>query len=226
MAQIDKGIEIVQEEAEKKLPDGRNISCIVVATPFYDCDGNRIGIIEDFRDISERKRMERQLQDMAVTDELTGLNNRRGFMALASQQLQYIKRSNSEAFLLFADLDNMKTINDTLGHKAGDLALQATAEMLRAVVRKADIVSRMGGDEFAALMGTNPAEASEEAVLRRLDVELVKVNQERPPNEQVSISFGLVRATKETTLQQLLSMADAKMYAVKKERRAVREMAL
>ncbi len=225
MVQIAKGKKIVREEAEKKLPNGRHISCMVVASPFSDCDGKQIGIIEDFRDISERKKMEQQLRDMAVTDELTGLHNRRGFMGMASQQLESIKRSNGLAFLLFADLDNMKTINDTLGHKAGDLALQATAEMLRAAVRKADIVSRMGGDEFAALMNTNPKEASEEAVLKRLNMELARINRKRPQDEQISISFGLVRATKETTLEQLLRMADAKMYAVKKKRRVEGEMA-
>lgn len=226
MAQIKKGKKIVQEEAEKTLPDGRNISCMVVATPFYDCDGECIGIIEDFRDISERRQMEQQLQRMAVTDELTGLNNRRGFMTMASQQLQCIKRSKSLAFLLFADLDNMKKINDTLGHKAGDQALQATAEMLRGVVRKADIISRMGGDEFAALMGTNPEEDSEDAVLKRLDDALVRINMSRLEEEQIFISFGLVRATPETTLEQLLSMADAKMYVVKEKRKAQRETAV
>jgi diguanylate cyclase (GGDEF)-like protein/PAS domain S-box-containing protein len=225
MVQIAKGKKIVREEADKELPNGRHISCMVVASPFSDCDGKQIGIIEDFRDISERKKMEQQLRDMAVTDELTGLYNRRGFMGMASQQLQCIKRSNCLAVLLFADLDNMKTINDTLGHKAGDLALQATAEMLRSVVRKADIVSRMGGDEFAALMSTNPKEASEEAILKRLNMELARINRKRPRDEQISISFGLVCATKETTLEQLLSMADAKMYAVKEKRRVERKMA-
>ncbi|BCO08232.1 hypothetical protein GF1_06080 [Desulfolithobacter dissulfuricans] len=220
MEQIKKGRKIVREEAEKKRPDGKVLTCLTVARPFVNPKGQFMGIIEDFRDISERKHLEQQLQTLSVTDELTGLNNRRGFMTLAAQQLQCIKRSGNEAFLLFADLDNMKRINDTLGHEAGDRALQTTARILQATVRKSDVVARMGGDEFAILLGTNPAEASEEVILRRLNEELARVNKERPQEEQIAISFGIVRAEPGTTLDKLLNLADKKMYAVKKQRKA------
>ena len=217
---IKRGRKIIREEMEKKRPDGKILTCLTVAKPFTNSKGKLIGIIEDFRDISERKDLEHQLQILSVTDELTGLNNRRGFMTLAAVQLQCIKRSGNEAFLLFADLDNLKRINDTLGHDAGDWALQTTARILRATVRESDIVARMGGDEFAGLFCTNPEEASGEVILRRLNAELARVNKTRPPGEQIAISFGLVRAGPDTTLEELLILADKKMYAVKKQRKA------
>lgn len=218
--QIQDNKQKVLEEAEKILPDGKRITCMVVASPFFDSQGKRIGIIEDFRDISLKKQVEQRLRDMAITDELTGLNNRRGFMHLGTQQLQCINRSNNEAFLLFADLDNMKTINDTLGHEAGDLALQTTAKILRATVREADLIGRMGGDEFAVLFSVNPQEASEKRILERLNRELEKINAALVPEQQISISFGLVRATAEIPLETLLNLADKKMYAVKQQRKA------
>jgi len=217
---INKAEQTILEEAEKILPDGKRITCLMMAKSYTDHKGNLIGIIENFRDISDRKQLELRLQTLSVTDELTGLNNRRGFMTLAAQQLQNIKRSDNEAFLLFADLDNMKNINDTQGHDAGDRVLQVTARILRATVRESDIVARMGGDEFAVLLGTNPLESSEKVILKRLNMELVKANKGQPQEEQIAISFGLVRATAETTLEELLILADKKMYATKQQRKS------
>lgn len=141
-------------------------------------------------------------------------------LTLAGQHLKSIRRSGDEAFLLFADLDNMKVINDTLGHKAGDQTLQTTARMLRSTLREPDIIGRMGGDEFAILMGTNPAKDSEKGILRRLNTALAGVNRDRPPESRIAISIGLARAEEKTTLKELLMLADKKMYAVKQQRKA------
>ncbi len=102
-------------------------------------------------DVTENVRLREQLHELSVTDELTGLANRRGFMILAEQQRKLVRRGHSMV-LLYMDLNDFKSINDTLGHNAGDEALVETAAILRTCVRESDILARMGGDEFAALL--------------------------------------------------------------------------
>ena len=217
---IRKGGEHIANESLKVRPDGTTSTCLVTATPFYNGNGELTGIIEDFRDISERKRMEQQLQTLSTTDELTGLCNRRGFMNLAQQQLNYVERAGGEIFIIFADLDNMKWINDKLGHKAGDKALILTAKLLRTAVRDTDIIGRMGGDEFAVLLTSASSSDSEPILLARLEHELAEINKGLPLEQQIAISFGIAHNPGEATLEELLIMADAKMYAVKKKRKA------
>jgi diguanylate cyclase (GGDEF)-like protein/PAS domain S-box-containing protein len=216
---ISKGIEHIEHDAEKVRPDGTILSCMITATPFYNDSGELTGIIEDFRDISERKRLEQQLQALSTTDELTGLCNRRGFMNLAQQQLNYVERGGGEVFIIFADLDNMKWINDTQGHEIGDMALILTAKLLRIAVRDTDIVGRMGGDEFAVLLTSVSSSDSEPILLARLEQELAEINKGLPPEQQISISFGIVHNQGGSSLEELLALADAKMYAAKKKRK-------
>ena len=164
--------------------------------------------------------MEQQLQTLSITDELTGLCNRRGFMTLAQQQLSYVERAGGEVFIIFADLDDMKWINDTLGHEAGDKALVLTAGLLRATVRDPDIVGRMGGDEFAVLLTSASSSDSEAIVLARLEQELAEINKVLPPEYQIAISFGIAHDPGNISLEELILLADTKMYAVKKGKKA------
>lgn len=217
---ISKGAKHVENESEKVRADGSIATCLMVATPFYNTKGELTGILEDFRDISDRKEMEQRLQTLSTTDELTGLCNRRGFMNLAQQQLDYVKRTGGEIFLIFADLDNMKWINDNLGHEQGDQALIITARLLRAAVRDADIVGRMGGDEFAVLLTSASSSDSEPILLARLEDELAEINKDLPAERQIGISFGIAHYLGHHSLEQLLIQADARMYEVKKKRKA------
>src|SRR5579885_3216035 len=95
--------------------------------------------------------LERELRSLALTDDLTGLYNRRAFLTLASQQMKLSRRKGKSLLLFFADVDGLKRINDEFGHQAGDLAIARTAEALERSFRKSDIVARIGGDEFVAL---------------------------------------------------------------------------
>jgi diguanylate cyclase (GGDEF)-like protein/PAS domain S-box-containing protein len=216
---ISKGSEHIERDAEKVRPDGSILSCMVTATPFYNNSGELTGIIEDFRDISERKRLELQLQTLSTTDELTGLCNRRGFINLAKHQLDLAKRGGSEVFVIYADLDNMKWINDTLGHEAGDKALILTAKLLRTAVRDTDVVGRMGGDEFAVLLTSASSSDSEPILLARLEQELAKINKGLPQQQQIAISFGIAHNPGDISLEEILVLADAKMYGVKMKRK-------
>jgi len=216
---IQKRSQYVESEQERVTVDGRTLTCLLTVSPFNSAKGKLVGIIEDFRDITERKRLERQLETLSTTDELTGLCNRRGFMHLAQQQLDYAKRAGGETFLIFADLDNMKWINDHLGHKAGDKALILTARLLRTTIRDADIVGRMGGDEFAVLLTAESSTASEPILLARLEQELAEINKKLPREERIAISFGIAHNLGGVSLEELIAQADARMYAVKERKK-------
>ena len=95
--------------------------------------------------------MDRQVRTLAITDELTGLYNRRGFLAAATHQLKLAHRNAQSVLLFYCDVDNLKAINDSFGHREGDLALVRTANALERTFRDSDILARPGGDEFAVL---------------------------------------------------------------------------
>lgn len=102
--------------------------------------------------LAEQAQRIRQLENLSITDELTGLFNRRGFTEALDRVLAACKRHGEPGLLILVDLDRFKAINDTYGHLAGDAVLKGTADLLRSTVRKSDIVARLGGDEFAVLL--------------------------------------------------------------------------
>ncbi|MCX7823282.1 MAG: sensor domain-containing diguanylate cyclase [Syntrophobacterales bacterium] len=169
------------------------------------------------RDITERKMMEEQLQTMSITDELTGLYNRRGFFILGEQQLKVTERTKKPLLLFYIDLDKMKQINDEFGHKEGDQALIDVAYILKGVFRKSDVICRIGGDEFVVL-GIEASNGAEDAILGRLYNMLDVFNSSRIRGYQLSLSIGIARYDPENPIEldQLLSKADENMYKQKK----------
>jgi diguanylate cyclase (GGDEF)-like protein len=166
--------------------------------------------------------LDRELRSLALTDVMTCLYNRRAFYALATQQLKVVHRKGQGLLLFFADVDNLKNINDTFGHREGDLALIRTADVLEQTFRTSDILARLSGDEFAVLA----LEASSQdrgAILRRLDQHLKEVSLQEP-RYTLSLSVGVARfdPKNEITLGELLSQADRAMYEVKKSRPKIR----
>lgn len=168
------------------------------------------------RDITERKLQEERLRDMAILDELTGLYNRRGFMALATQHLKQAKRAKRRALLLFADLNGLKRINDTHGHADGDRAIITAAEVLNRTFRDSDVVARIGGDEFAILAIEADTE-SVDAIKLRLQSALDAANRGNKAYE-VSVSVGIVPYDPEThsSVEELMEVADRDMYTNKR----------
>lgn len=161
----------------------------------------------------DRKRKEDELREMSLTDELTGLNNRRGFFTLADQQLKIANRSKKEMFLLFADLDGLKMINDTFGHDEGDRALAETAALLRDAFRESDIIARMGGDEFVVLV-VDSGDMKTDALARRIQEKFVERDARSGQRFSLSISQGIVRydPEKPCSAQDLVNLADKLMY--------------
>jgi diguanylate cyclase (GGDEF)-like protein/PAS domain S-box-containing protein len=131
--------------------DGTSFPVEYTSNPIFE-DGEIVGAVVTFRDITERKALEQQLHHQAFHDLLTGLPNRALFMDRLQHALTRANRRGSKVAVLFTDLDNFKVINDSLGHKAGDLLLVAVAERLKACLRPEDTAARLGGDEFTVLV--------------------------------------------------------------------------
>jgi len=171
------------------------------------------------KEITKIKSMEEKLYSLSITDELTGLYNRRGFFTLAGHQLKSDKRNNRRTFLLYADLDNMKEINDTLGHAVGDVALVNFANILRLTYRESDTIARIGGDEFVIYpVGTTDDNAG--IIANRLQHNIEEYNAKGENKFNLSVSVGVVHYNSESshTIDELLAQADKLMYEIKKQK--------
>jgi diguanylate cyclase (GGDEF)-like protein len=160
----------------------------------------------------------RELRSLALTDDLTSLYNRRAFLALAGQQMKVTRRKGQSLLLFFADVDNLKEINDTYGHNEGDLALIRAANALEKAFRNSDIIARLGGDEFVILALEACCE-NRDAILRRLEKSL-KESSASEPRYRLSLSVGMARFDPKhpVSLGKLIATADASMYQEKKNR--------
>lgn len=171
------------------------------------------------KDITRRKRSEEKLQSLVLTDELTGLYNRRGFFNLAQQLLRIAKRGKAGILLISADLDGLKQINDTFGHHEGDIALVEAADIIRETFRESDIIARIGGDEFVVAMTTRP-DVSSESLKARLQENLDLHNAKSARGYALSISMGIAGSDTDPTpsIDKLLIEADKTMYREKKDK--------
>jgi diguanylate cyclase (GGDEF)-like protein len=171
------------------------------------------------KNISEREQLENELRALSLTDELTGLYNRRGFCSISEQQLKIANRENRGLLLLIADLDNLKKINDTLGHTEGDLVLVQTATILKKNSRESDIIGRLGGDEFAILAMETPGINTESLTIRiKENIDASNANSNK--SYKLSLSVGIVHYNPEQpcSIEELLSEADKLMYGQKRQK--------
>jgi diguanylate cyclase (GGDEF)-like protein len=163
-----------------------------------------------YRTVERLETAKAAVASMAVTDELTGLANRRGLLLVGEPLLELSRRNGRPFAVLYLDVDGLKQVNDERGHAAGDRLITDTGAALREVFRSADVVARLGGDEFAVLLsGAGETEAS--ILTERLRVRLA--------DSGISVSLGVHHDVGIHPLEQLLDMADMAMYAVKRERR-------
>jgi len=162
--------------------------------------------------------MERELRSLALTDDLTCLYNRRAFLALATQQMRLTRRKGEGLLLFFADVDGLKKINDTFGHREGDFALVRTADALEQTFRDSDILARLGGDEFAVL-AVEASREDQEVILRRLEKSLRKSNADES-RYALSLSVGVARLDPRhiVSVGDLLEQADRAMYEEKRKK--------
>jgi two-component system cell cycle response regulator len=198
-------VESLQQGAQDFLAKGRLDSAVLIRTLRYAI---------------ERHRLQKTLHSLTLIDDLTGLHNRRGFLALAEQHLRFILRKGA-ALLVYLDLDDLKWINDTYGHLVGNRALIATANILRACFRQSDILARLGGDEFCVLM-TEACQDSPLQLRNRLQQRVDFTNALSTSGFRLSLSVGIaeVPAVRQPPLEELLRLADALMYEQKRKKQA------
>mgnify|MGYP003590441068 CR=1 FL=1 len=186
-------------------------------------DGEVVRLVT-IRDITEMVLLRERLKEEAITDPLTGLYNRRGFLMLGEERLALADRLGFSVVCLFADLDGFKAVNDTFGHEEGDRVLRETADVLRRTFRAADVLGRIGGDEFAVLLVQDGPEGIG-AVMARLRHTLEQANvRNENPSVRLSLSLGVSMRLPETpcTLSELMDEADQSMYKEKIAKRKLR----
>lgn len=168
----------------------------------------------------ERHGLRTELITLSLRDELTGLLNRRGFMTLATQHMHLARRMRREFMILFADLDNMKHINDTFGHAKGDEALKRVSNVLKATFRQSDVIARVGGDEFMVLV-SNTSSTNLDSILQRLHGTIQEDNAANGQSFEISLSLGIARFDPkvESTLEELIDQADRDLYRQKRDKK-------
>jgi diguanylate cyclase (GGDEF)-like protein len=171
-----------------------------------------------FDKMMREHRAEEALLVLSLTDDLTGLYNRRRFFVLTEQYLKVAIRTKRRLLLLFIDMDDLKWINDHHGHNEGDQALIDFTNILKQSFRESDIIARIGGDEFVVLFVSS--DENSERLLTRLDENLKDYNDQRSRPYPLSISVGTAQFDPEypISIDQLLSEADASMYIQKRKK--------
>lgn len=161
-----------------------------------------------------------EARELAASDELTGLQNRRGFLAKAEQCLALAHRQHLACAVIFADVDGLKTVNDECGHAVGDGLIQIAARIFASAFRQADVIARVGGDEFAAFTFDNAAPST---IVERILGKVAEHNRIDSVCVPLSLSIGVVSCSADSrqSLADYLQAADDAMYLQKRGRAAV-----
>ncbi len=214
--------EILRSQVEKRYTHalGHDVWVSSNTSLVHDSHGRPLHFIFQIQDITERKRAEAAIQTLSLADELTGLYNRRGFLAFCKQHLSSLRRTNKGIVIVYADLDDLKAINDSFGHKEGDRALTKTAELLKETFRSSDVLGRLGGDEFTVLAAVDP-DGGIEKLISRLERKFNNYNAIKASPYNLSISIGVAQLDPEAnqSMEELMSLADAAMYQDKRRKK-------
>ncbi len=195
--------------------DGEGFPVNMTVSPLHE-RGEITGAVVVFQDITERKRLERELRELATTDPLTRLPNRRHFMQALEKELARVQRTNRVACLLMFDLDHFKRVNDRYGHAAGDHVLIMVADVLRDMLRQQDTAGRIGGEEFAVLLPeTDQSQGYVVAERLRASLEARQVHVGEKPLK-ITASIGCVEILPdEVSVDVALARADHALYLAK-----------
>lgn len=170
--------------------------------------------------LTELKQAEIEVRNLSMTDDLTGLYNRRGFLVLTEQQQKIARRNKNPFSLIYADMDGLKQINDIYGHHRGSQAIGEIAKILRESFRESDIIARLGGDEFTIFVEDSISWDTEIPV-NRLRENLRRYNGQKLQPYELSLSIGVICVMPEdnSSIEELLIKADQVMYKNKKQKR-------
>ena len=188
-------------------------------SPVRGTDGTVVAVTVVSKDVTPLKEMEAKLRTLSLTDELTGLYNRRGFSTFCEQLLKLCNRNRKSIYMLYADLDNLKHINDTFGHPEGDRALEDVADVLKITFRESDIIARIGGDEFVVVPVNNEEDIA--SITKRLNDNVQERNfrGSRLYNLSISYGFSFYDPADPCSIDELVAHAEKSMYAQKINKR-------
>lgn len=201
--------------------DGTVIDISISSHALYDHAGNFAGVEGIYRDVTQRKNLERELQRLATTDMLTGIANRRAFLETAESAYAHSRRSGEPLTLLMLDLDHFKSINDRFGHLEGDRALVAFAQAVKSQLRASDAVGRLGGEEFGVLLPlTTLAEGLEAAARILHSVRALELTDDTGQAYRITTSLGVgAFRQSDRSLRDMLDRADQALYLAKRRGR-------
>lgn len=189
----------------------------------YEEDGETRHVLGHAQDVTALKRAEAAMRSLSLEDELTGLYNRRGFLAMAEQYLKTVRRSRESSTLVYADMDGLKQINDIQGHQEGSRAIKRISEILQETFRDSDLIARLGGDEFAVLT-KDVSRDDAESINARLAESLRSHNVQGRHSYELSLSLGIMCVEPDTTatVEELIAQADQLMYQNKHRKKQSR----
>lgn len=208
---------------------GQGLMCVVTAdgdermwsySNIVRRDGGEVSVLANAQDVTALKMAEERERALSLTDELTGLANRRGFLFLAEQQIRVVRsaRIPQSLILFFGDMNGLKQINDTQGHEAGDAAIRDCARILKQSFREADIVARLGGDEFAVLAIS--ASGDPAPVLERVHKAFEAHNDRCGTRLSISLGARPLDPAETASLDEVIADADRAMYESKRRSKA------
>lgn len=210
--------EVIYDEDQWQNNDGKTFYTDYSCEPLYNSREYMIGMVLIFQDVTQRKHEEQALHYHANYDQLTDIANRMHFQTTLVHAMERSKRSGEALAVMFLDLDRFKYINDTMGHHAGDLVLQAVAQRLKKTVRATDTVARLGGDEFAVILvdidkPTNAAVAAD-SIIRQFQIPIDLPGSSIKSGTSIGIA---IYQGEDVEVDTLLKSADAAMYRAKSE---------
>jgi len=229
LTRIMNGNDLLECDIERKDEQGSKMSFLLTATSFFGLDGELMGIVAEFKDITSRRQAEaalekanRKLQRLSVLDDLTQVANRRRFDETLNEEWQRLSRDRAPLSLIFCDIDNFKLYNDTYGHQAGDDCLRAVADTISAnCQRPGDFVARYGGEEFIVILPNTAAEGAVHlAEDIREEIERLKIPHMRSQaSRYITLSLGIscIFPSADVTSESLIGAADKALYEAKKQ---------
>ena len=206
-------------ETVRKRKDG-TLFPVSISGSNIKIDGQIKGLVATYIDITERKRLEKKLEKLAHFDVLTGCYSRGYGLSLFERQIKSAQRHKTSILLLYLDLDGLKYINDTFGHKKGDKALKEAAKFFKSTLREVDIICRMGGDEFL-LIFPDSSLTDVPLIRERITNKLKEFNKNLNDPYKISFSIGLscYNPSNPLSIEELIKIADENMYEEKKKQK-------